>query len=692
MNLEQEDRSKRQLLPIDFVVACVLGVSALIVYLLTLTPSLSYLSPDGSELATIPAVLGLAHSPGYPLYTWLGYLFHFLPINDVAYRINLMSAVMGAVTIGCMYLLALRLLPLQNPWGKEQSSRPTLFEIIVKRAIVGLGVMLFAFSTTFWSQAVIAEVYVPNAAMILLTLFALLQWEKTRRVRDFFLFAFVFGLSLGTHISNLGFALGFAAFVLLTDWRVIKNWKWWLAALAGFLLGVAQFAWLPFKAGTLNDQMMLARAPIDLKGIYNYTLGAFPQFKFAFTLAELPDRLILYLYMLVQELGWLPLVAGIIGLFSLLFRRTRYFFLLVGMYLVQIWFFIQYSAFDLEVFFIPAHLLWSIFDIFGFLEVFALVRWVGLKARTPKPAPQQKPIIQILAGILCCVVLLAPTLLPLIKNWSVNDFSQDTAINDFYANIWELLPRNSALLTQSGVFGYDAFYWRLIYNMRPDVLLPALTTPNPKTNELKGHDLFTTTRLNAQRGPGALPGNLISDQTWSIPVLLGESPQGEIRERGSLVLYRVSNDPPDLLADEQPQIQIDQNVNDYVLKGVTFSSTTAENGGSVEVWMYWKLPETQGALPRTLVTTYLGDRLLESHQIGLGLLERYQQDIGLQTGSVIVDHFYLVIPSTIETGNWALSLGITETKAQITRQITLENITILNSTGQVTGWLEIAGN
>jgi hypothetical protein len=402
--------------------------------------------------------------------------------------------------------------------------------------------------------------------------------------------------------------------------------------------------------------------------------------------------LILYLYMLVQELGWLPLVAGIIGLFSLLFRRTHYFYLLAGMYLVHIWFFIQYSAFDLEVFFIPAHLLWSIFDIFGFLEVFALVRWVGLKTRTPNPAPQQRPVIQILAGILCCVVLLAPTLLPLIQNWTVNDFSQDTAINDFYANIWEVLPKNSALLTQSGVFGYDAFYWRLIYNMRPDVLLPALTTPNPKTNELIGHDLFTTTRLNAQRGPGALPGNLVSDQTWSTPVLLGESPQGEIRERGSLVLYRVSNDPPDLLAHDQPQIQIDQKVNEYILEGVTLSSATTESGGSVEVWMYWKLPETQGTLPRTLVTTYLGDRLLETHQIGLGLLERYQQDIGLQPGGVIVDHFYLVIPSTIETGNWALSLGTTETKDQITRQITLENITILNSTGQVTGWLEIAGN
>jgi len=69
------------------------GVS-LLIYNATLTPSLSYKSPDGNELATIPYVLGLAHSTGYPLYTWLGKLFTYLPIGDVAHRINLMSAVL----------------------------------------------------------------------------------------------------------------------------------------------------------------------------------------------------------------------------------------------------------------------------------------------------------------------------------------------------------------------------------------------------------------------------------------------------------------------------------------------------------------------------------------------------------------------------------------------------------------------
>ena len=263
----------RRFQTIDYGLALLLAIVAFLFYYVTLTPSLSYLSPDGNELATIPYVLGLAHMPGYPLYTWLGKIFTWLPFGDVAHRVNLMSAVLGAVGVGGLYLITTTLL-------HHRAASP-----ILRRAGAILAAMLFAFSPSFWSQAVIAEVYAPNIALVALTILALLYWERTRRDRDFFLFALVFGLSLGTHISNLGFAPAFALFVLLTDRTVLKRPTWWMAGIAGFGLGAAQFVWLPLKASTLNDRIMLEHAPTTLKGIYNYTLGAFPQFKFAFPLS-----------------------------------------------------------------------------------------------------------------------------------------------------------------------------------------------------------------------------------------------------------------------------------------------------------------------------------------------------------------------------------------------------------------------
>ena len=46
----------------NWVIALLVFTLALAVYNATLTPSLSYKSPDGNELATIPYILGLAHT------------------------------------------------------------------------------------------------------------------------------------------------------------------------------------------------------------------------------------------------------------------------------------------------------------------------------------------------------------------------------------------------------------------------------------------------------------------------------------------------------------------------------------------------------------------------------------------------------------------------------------------------------
>jgi hypothetical protein len=690
----------------DRFIALGISLAALTVYGLTLTPSLSYLSPDGSELATIPYVLGLAHSPGYPLYTWLGFLFsHLLPLGDVAFRINLMSAVMAALAAGGLYGLLIRILPAGIP--------PAL-----RRSAAALSALLLAFSKTFWAQALIAEVYAPNAAGIALTLLALLRWERTRRMRDFFLFALVFGLSLGLHISDLGFAPAFIVFVLLCIFEppdpaaqpqsaapaagIRSLLAVALSGLAGFALGALQFVWLPVRSGTLNDRAMLRDAPTTLAGIYNYTLGAFPNFKFAFPLTALPDRLVIYLDLLRQQFGLIGISVGILGLFSLLGRRTRHFFLLVGMYLVEIWFFIQYSAFDLDVFFIPAHLLWAVFIAFGLYEIIHAVRCAWEKwARSPRPhetvpevADASRPPVRpgrksnILPGIAGCILILfaVPSL---ADNWSANDFSGDTAINDFYAAVWSVLPRNAALITQSGVFGYDAFYWQLAYDTRPDVLLPLLPGPNPSAKDLAGRDLFATTRAaDGNNGPGALPSNLLGRNSWSVPILFGQQPQESFGRRETLVLYHLLADPPPLLEfDPRPQFPVGKDIGPVRLLGYDLSSQRVESGDILFVKFYWRLNLV--ASPR--VETRLGELSLDEHEIGFGLLARYAQSIPLTPGSVISDFYGIIIPSGTPPGAYAFTirpagLGNSEGAA-----IALGTVDVINETGTMERWLQIAG-
>jgi hypothetical protein len=652
---------------VDYFLAFTLAVTTFAVYNATLTPSLSYLSPDGNELATVPYVLGLAHSPGYPFYTWLGKIFTWLPVGDIAHRMNLMSALMGGLGVGCLYLIIIALL--------HPRSASSLF----RRLSAAATTILFAFSSTFWSQTGIAEVYVPNTAMIALTLLALFYWERTRTDWAFFLFALIFGLSLGTHLSSLGFAPAFALFILLTDIKCLKRPVWWLAGVLGFGIGAAQFLWLPLKASTLTDRAMLARSPTTLKGIYSYTLGAFSQLKFAFPFRELPDRLVIYIDLLRQEFGLLGLFLGVIGLAALLLRRPRHYYLLVSMYLVHVFFFIQYRAFDLEVFFLPAHFLWAIFIAFGLIETLAglaaLIRFL--------PGELTKKIA---TGILIIAVLLA-SFVPLLRNWRANDRSEDVAINDFYANAWEILPENSILITQGGVFGYDAFYWQLVYDTRTDVELPTLPAGSPSKPDYRNHDIYTTTTITDPgklRGPQALPPGLLPQGLWQIPILIGTQGFDGFGNRDSLNLFQLSMEPPQLVtSNASPEIQLQADCGGIILQGVDLLSQTIESGGLLSLALYWEPSRAD----RFQVRIEIGDVHLETHDLGFGNLDRYRKEVGPFLGQTIVEAYSIVIPSTIPEGVYPLTVSI----LGVEEDVVIGDIKVVDEEEMMERWLRIAG-
>jgi len=696
----------------DWLIALAVGTFALAIYVLTLTPSLSYLSPDGSELATIPYVLGLAHSPGYPVYTWLGYIFsRLLPFGDVAHRVNLMSAVLGAMGVSGLYLICIQLLP-DNHQEENLRWRSPKGHFWLKRPIAACAASLFAFSVDFWSQALIAEVYAPNIGFISLTLLLLIGWAVSLKPWHYFGFALVFGLSLGTHLSNLGFAPAYAFFTLLglipqklnshhqtqidssqtTLQRLLSYAKDLLTTAfsggLGFILGVAQFAWLPFRANTLNDRFMLRNAPKTLDGLYNYTLGAFPNFKFAFPLAALPERLVIYLDLLRQQFGIFGIAIGIAGLFTLLFLRPRHFYLIIGMYLVNVWFFIQYNAFDLEVFFIPAHFLWTILIAFGLWGAIRLIfRLVNMLL--PEGVLDHHTGVWFAAVV--SIGTLALAAVPILKNWDQNDFSDDTAINDFYANIWEILPQDSALITPGGVFGYDAFYWKLVYGTRPDVVLPTLPSPNPTRASLVGHDLYATTRaIQGNKGPGSLPPDLLDKGLWEIPVLLGEQPEAQTGKRQSLVLYHLTPSPPVIVPSNTTfSIPLNANLGTVTLSGADVTPGTVESGSYIHIKLYWRIRPGQ-RLPRVAIT--LDGNALAQHEVGFGLIPRYHQEIGIDPADMILDEYDLVIPSTIPPGEWALKISTIDLRQAQEDTVRLTDLIVTDESGWFEAWLETAHN
>ena len=85
----------------------------LVIYRATVMPTV--VDQDSGELATVAYTMGVAHPPGYPLWVLIGKLFTLIPVGDVAFRVNLMSAVLTSVSMGVVFLFCYRVTGLLLP-------------------------------------------------------------------------------------------------------------------------------------------------------------------------------------------------------------------------------------------------------------------------------------------------------------------------------------------------------------------------------------------------------------------------------------------------------------------------------------------------------------------------------------------------------------------------------------------------
>jgi tetratricopeptide (TPR) repeat protein len=107
-------------------------------------PSLTWY--DSGELAAAAFSLGLSHPPGQPLYQLLGHAASLLPVGDIAFRMNLLSAWSAAAMLAALLPLARALF---GPGGATVG------------AVAALGA---AAAPPVLEQATRAEVYAPAAA------------------------------------------------------------------------------------------------------------------------------------------------------------------------------------------------------------------------------------------------------------------------------------------------------------------------------------------------------------------------------------------------------------------------------------------------------------------------------------------------------------------------------------------------
>ncbi len=149
---------------IDRAVSLGVGLIALITYIMTLAPSVSFW--DSGEYLTCSWVAGVPHPPGVPLFVLLGrfstILFSFIPA--VAARVNLLCAISGASTVAILTRLVQR-------WGNRISYSPAWY-----RPMSVLSGLITAFSYTLWRNSNATETYATALLLTFIIMWAFDCW------------------------------------------------------------------------------------------------------------------------------------------------------------------------------------------------------------------------------------------------------------------------------------------------------------------------------------------------------------------------------------------------------------------------------------------------------------------------------------------------------------------------------------
>ena len=212
--------------------AFALGVP-LLAYLETVTPTVPFW--DSGEFIATSYILGLPHPPGNPVYTMLGRLMTFLPIDGIAWRVNFMSSLASALCALFTFLVTTR--ALERCFG----GRPTSVAQWIAARLGGLVAAFFiAFASSFWDSAIEAEVYSLSSLMIaFVTWLAFRWWDDVGKPRNDFLLVlipYLLAVSTGIHLGTILVAPGLVLLLALIRPGVFNGRFWGSAFILGTFL------------------------------------------------------------------------------------------------------------------------------------------------------------------------------------------------------------------------------------------------------------------------------------------------------------------------------------------------------------------------------------------------------------------------------------------------------------------------
>jgi len=502
--------------------ACLSGLLAFAIYWLTLAPTLQV--SDAGEQIAAAHFMGISHPTGTPLYLLLMKFWEFVfPFGTIAWRMNLLNALLGAVAVG---ILSHRILHLSLSWGASQA----------RSGVLALCLSLtLAYSQTFWYESAAASSYVLHYLLLILWLTWMSRVIVEKEVTLLKPVCLVTGFALANHILSLVLLAlvvwALLSFVIRKKISLKKALAWSLFILPGLCL----YLYIPVRA--LSNPVINWGDPDTLDTFLRYVSRK--DYFVSTYVSDAGDLLEVLLFhlkaFLAESSPMLPIFALALAAMALMTKAgtaTRdkrgssdaFHLALLGA-----------ALFVLNEFLLSLH--GSHMDLF-FLKRYSAPGYIGLYFScvaliTWALAACSRRVFAFVVTLLAVIPVLS-----LGCHFERNDRSQNTLLKSYVDQLLSHLPAGATLYAEGDNHLFPLVYYHLVEGYRPDIVLlnPQLGLGDEKTlaDLVKRGMLYTTHYIQTQEPVRCRPAGLVfkitaedgppTDMEW------GDFTETEIRE------------------------------------------------------------------------------------------------------------------------------------------------------------------
>jgi len=404
------------------------------IYLTTIAPVV-YLG-DSGEFTAAAFSLGIPHNSGYPLYGLVGKLFCMIPLGNIGFRVNLMSAFFSVLTLWVVYRIIHRI----------TSSLLSSF----------IGSLSLAFTPIFWAQTVSAEVYPFHTFFVALLIGLLWWWDERREFSILILFVFITGISFGNHMQTVMLAPAVLFLILSADKKALLSFKNLSTMTIFFVFALMLYLYLPIR--TNAGAAIHWGDPNNLDRFLTHVTATSHRHGYVLSKTSIE-----YFYRAIESLKLVSVQFGILLLFAgwgwlkLSVIRWRIFFIVIIIFDFVYTVFLNIISLEITPFGLPTCIVLSILvgnGIAHFLKWARLNSGIRLKTYT-------------FIKIALCMALI----IPFFFSRNLCDQSRNYTGYEHALNIFRTLDRGSTLFLDGDNNIFPVIYGRIVERMREDVTL-----------------------------------------------------------------------------------------------------------------------------------------------------------------------------------------------------------------------------